>query len=295
VQAGQVTDTGGGSVPAGVIGTFSVNVAAASTPPTAALTVAAPTAGATTQTFTVRYTDNVAVKVSTLDNSDVLVTGPNGFSQLATFVSVDVASDGTPRTATYRINAPGGNWDATDNGTYSVALQAGQVTDTSGTPAAAATLGTFAANVLTPVVTTVSAPSVTTSGGKTYTFTVTYTDNLGINVSTLDSKDIRVTGPNGFSQLATFVSVSPTGNGTPRTVTYRLNAPGGSWDAGDNGTYTIAVQSGQVKDTGGGSVTAGTIGTFSVNISSGTLSAGTLQTSLNANLVDLAFANGSVT
>ena len=29
--------------------------------------------------------------------------------------------------------------------------------------------------------------------------------------------NVRVTGPNGFDQLATLVGASPSGNGTPRT------------------------------------------------------------------------------
>ncbi|WP_197047602.1 hypothetical protein, partial [Planktothrix serta] len=68
--------------------------------------------------------DNQAVKVSSLDSQDVRVTGPNGFEQLANFVSVDTNSDGTPRTATYRINAPGGSWDSNEAGNYSVAAEA---------------------------------------------------------------------------------------------------------------------------------------------------------------------------
>ena len=49
------------------------------------------------------------MRIATLDNADILVTGPNGFRQAASFLRVDVASDGTPRTATYQITAPGGD------------------------------------------------------------------------------------------------------------------------------------------------------------------------------------------
>ena len=49
--------------------------------------------------------------LSTLDNSDLLVTGP-GFSQPqpASYVSSTTASNGSPRTATYSVNAPAGGW-----------------------------------------------------------------------------------------------------------------------------------------------------------------------------------------
>ena len=106
--------------------------------------------GTSTHTFTVTYSDNEAIDVSDLNGSDIRVTGPNGYSQYATFLSVDVNSDGTPRTATYRITAAGGTWDYADNGTYTVSLLAGQVSDNSGNFAPAAALGTFSVNVAQP-------------------------------------------------------------------------------------------------------------------------------------------------
>ncbi len=105
-----------------------------------------------------------------------------------------------------------------------------------------------------------------TSGGTTHSFTVAFSDNQALDVSSLDGGDIRVTGPGGFSQLATFVSVTPA-SGTSRTATYRISAPGGAWDSADNGVYTVALQASQVRDAAGNPVAAKTLGTFSVNIS----------------------------
>ena len=59
--------------------------------------------------------------------SNILVIGPNIYSQLAGFVSVDNSSNGTPRTASYRVTAPTGTWGAADNGTYSIVLRGNQV------------------------------------------------------------------------------------------------------------------------------------------------------------------------
>ncbi|MBX7105463.1 MAG: hypothetical protein K1X57_15365 [Gemmataceae bacterium] len=85
----------------------------------------------TTETFlTVTYHDDLAIDVSSIDSNDVLVTGPGGFSQLAQLISIDSLSDGTPRTANYRLAAPGGTWDHTDDGEYLITLQAGSITDT---------------------------------------------------------------------------------------------------------------------------------------------------------------------
>lgn len=109
----------------------------------------------------------------------------------------------------------------------------------------------------------------TTAGANTpYTFTVTYTDNLGVNVSSLDSSDIQVSGPNGLSQLATFVGVNTNSNGTPRTATYQLNAPGGSWDSNEAGTYNLSLRSNQVSDPSGNFATSGSLGSFQVNVTS---------------------------
>src|SRR5262249_10336729 len=136
--------------------------------------------------FQVRYTDNVGVLVSSLADGNARVTGPNGFNQLATFVSVDDTSDGTPRTATYRITSPGPNWVSGDNGTYTVSLVAGQVSDVDGNTAGAAKVGTFSVAVDTIAPTASGTFSdVTTGFAATYDFQITYSDNVAIDVSTL--------------------------------------------------------------------------------------------------------------
>jgi glucose/arabinose dehydrogenase len=111
-----------------------------------------------------------------------------------------------------------------------------------------------------------NASNLNISSGNTYTFGITYSDNTAINVATLDSQDVRVTGPNNFSQLATLVSVDTNSNGSPRTATYRINAPGGTWNTEDNGGYTFALQANQVSDTRGNFATAATLGNIQVNI-----------------------------
>ena len=98
-------------------------------------------------------------------------------------------------------------------------------------------------------------------------FTVAYTDaTSGLNASTFDGSDVTVIGPNGYSANASFVSVNTGGNGSPRTVTYRIPAPGGMWNLADNGTYTVSQNANQVKDVAGNSRAAGTIGTFNASI-----------------------------
>lgn len=142
-----------------------------STPPTAALVadnVILP--GASTFSFSVMYHDAVAVKASTLDSSDITVTGPNGFSQPAVLMSLDGTLDDEQRVATYAITPPGGTWDATDNGTYSVRLNAGEVTDTVGNAAPAGVIGTFQVAIPFPEISVFSgtdADAVELSSGQT--------------------------------------------------------------------------------------------------------------------------------
>jgi hypothetical protein len=111
-----------------------------------------------------------------------------------------------------------------------------------------------------------SAASLSAAGGSGYEFTVIYSDNNAINVASLDSGDVQVTGPNGYSQLATLVSVNDPSNGTPRIATYRIVAPGGTWDSADSGTYSVSVQSNQVSDGEGNFVGATSLGNFLANI-----------------------------
>jgi len=84
------------------------------------------------------------------------------------------------------------------------------------------------------------------------TITVTYTDRNGVDVSTINTGDIRVVGPNGYDRTATFVSVNNNSNGTPRIATYTVPPPsGGAWDSAANGSYTIKLQADEVRDVDG--------------------------------------------
>jgi hypothetical protein len=107
--------------------------------------------------------------------------------------------------------------------------------------------------------------TVSTGGDNRYTFTVTYTDEKALNPASFDSSDIRVTGPNAFSQLATLLSVSGE-DPTTRTVTYQFTPPGGTWNSADNGTYTVALRASQVTDASGNAAAATTLGTVTVAI-----------------------------
>jgi glucose/arabinose dehydrogenase len=114
--------------------------------------------------------------------------------------------------------------------------------------------------------TTASTPNLTNDGVRDYTFSVTYNNSAGINVASLDSNDIRVTGPNGFSQLATLVSIDNSTNGSPRTATYKINPPSTGWNTTNNGLYSVALESNQVSDISGNFGNPGIVSSFLVSI-----------------------------
>jgi Ca2+-binding RTX toxin-like protein len=123
----------------------------------------------------------------------------------------------------------------------------------------------FRADTSAPSARLVAADVTSGAAPGTYTFSVTYTDDAAISFTRLGDGDVRVTGPNGFSQLATFVSMDRTENGLSRTATYRITAPGGFFDGADNGRYTVWQQANQVLDTNGNPAPAKAIGSFNVN------------------------------
>ena len=120
---------------------------------------------------------------------------------------------------------------------------------------------------------TASAASLNLNGAQvgtsTYSFTVNYIDSNGLKASSLGGGNLLVTGPNGFSQFAAYVSsAAPTtdSNGYQHySATYIITAPNGAWAKGEDGTYTITMQANQVYDSFSSSVPDGTIGTFSAD------------------------------
>jgi uncharacterized delta-60 repeat protein len=265
--ANQVRDTANNFVAAGTLGTFAVTLGGVAGAPTATLQpVGAVTAGSVSHTFTITYADaDGAVDVSTIGPADVTVVRAGGTQLSVTAALPDVNANGTPRSVTYTVQGPGGSWNAADNGTYTIALAANQVADADGVFAAAGSLGTFTVNLGgggAPA--TASVADVNARGASSYEFTVTFNGGSALDPATLGDDDLLVSGPGGFGAFAQLVAVN--GN----AATYRFLPPGGTWNARDAGAYTVALQSGAVRDTAGGPIGSGTIGTFNVAIAGAT-------------------------
>ncbi|HAA48796.1 MAG TPA: hypothetical protein DCE43_03705, partial [Planctomycetaceae bacterium] len=109
---------------------------------------------------------------------------------------------------------------------------------------------------------------VTTKDITSHDMTIDYADNVAIDVSSIDDSDIIVRRQDGAgtSIAATRVSVTPDGNGTDRTVVYRIVPPGGSWDSGENGDWEIVLLGGRVLDTAGNASPEQILGDFNVTL-----------------------------
>lgn len=94
----------------------------------------------------------------------------------------------------------------------------------------------------------------------------TINDPQGVNVLSLGN-DLRLTGPNGVDIILSYITpVPPPGNGTSVMVEYAITAPGGAWDATDNGDYQISVLANEITDTIGTAIVPGQIATFTINV-----------------------------
>jgi hypothetical protein len=102
-----------------------------------------------------------------------------------------------------------------------------------------------------------------TDGSTTYQFSVNLSDNVALNTVALGP--LVVTGPAG-TQNAAFIGEF--GSGVSAVATYQITFPSGITAAFD-GTYTVGVPAGSVKDAAGNDLTTGqtapvSIGTFSL-------------------------------
>ncbi len=107
---------------------------------------------------------------------------------------------------------------------------------------------------------------VTLAGSYSNEFTVSFTDDIGLDATQISSAELVVRGPNAITLPTTFVSHSPNSNATNVVSHFSFRAPGGSWDFEDNGVYAIWLGGNQVADTAGNFVDESMIGTFRVNV-----------------------------
>jgi len=152
IEVSSTQDPPNDFAPAGFLTTFYVDLAPNLAPTVtgnSASGVGAGEAGDTSYSFTVEYSDDSGIDVSTIGIADVTITGPGGALTVTSAVG-DTGAQLTPKTATYTVTPPGGDWDITDNGVYTISINASEVGDDDGTQlfvAADPSLTTFNVNV----------------------------------------------------------------------------------------------------------------------------------------------------
>jgi hypothetical protein len=142
INPGAVSDAFGNSVVSGSLGAVAVDVSEGPAAAVSASDVFLP--GGATQSIDVNYTDSSGLDASSFSTGDINVTRASDNLALAV-TSANITKqtgDGTV-TVTYVVAAPDGSWDATDNGTYNIALNPSQVIDVQGTPAEGGPIGSF--------------------------------------------------------------------------------------------------------------------------------------------------------
>ncbi|MDB5295899.1 MAG: enzyme repeat protein, partial [Phycisphaerales bacterium] len=227
-------------------------------------------AGGADVRVTVTYAGDRDISVNTVGRSDIVVTRrATGEDLPLTFVSVAPTSDASPVVGTYLFAAPGGTWDAADNGGYDVVLGPTKVFDVAFTPVDPAS-ATFNVNVTgdgsddggdggddaprdkkVPKVALTAPPDLREGTGGAAAFEVRYTDDRAIDVSTIGTDDLTVAGPDGQSLTISAVATDVRDDGKTVVATYTALPPGGAWDVADNGTWLVVVLPRSVTDTAG--------------------------------------------
>ena len=85
-----------------------------------------------------------------------------------------------------------------------------------------------------------------------------------IDDTTIEDGDITITAPNGTTEL-TVTNVSVDATGASPVATFTFTPPGGTWNAADDGEYTVEINANAVTD-GANPIPAGEIGTFTVDM-----------------------------
>ena len=110
------------------------------------------------------------------------------------------------------------------------------------------------------------APAVLAEQSTPYRFRVNWRDDETVDFSSIDNGDLKAIGPDGSVRKAYIVGADATDDSPNFVMNFKIAAPGGAWDAADNGTWTIRVLSNHVADTDGNAMRGRILATFEVNI-----------------------------
>ncbi|WP_227657486.1 DUF4347 domain-containing protein [Candidatus Magnetaquicoccus inordinatus] len=255
ITLSQVSDSGSSN------NTFAPNVAATvNLNSMADLITLAITNGSRAGSTTYRPGDQISI-TATFDQAVKVVGTPTltlaigSNNQTANYVS---GSDTSVLLFNYLVQAGDSDGDGVDVLANGLALGSGvTIRDATGTidnaTVTSALLHNSSAKVdgVLPTAATPVIADIRNLSGSSCTFTVAYSDSgSGIDATSIAIGNVRVTGPTTSTLTVSNATYSS------GTATYTVAAPGGSWDSGDVGTYTIDLQGSSVKDLVGNAMAA---------------------------------------
>ena len=123
-----------------------------------------------------------------------------------------------------------------------------------------------------PPVALLAANNITNLQYSVQFFQITFSDDTAVLGSSLTTNCVRVTGPNGFNQIATLYpySIVPpyqllsTANAIKLAANFYVTNASLPWNGTNNGVYSVAIEPNTVSDTNGNFMPAVSIGTFTV-------------------------------
>jgi hypothetical protein len=214
------------------------------------------TAGTNDWTVSVRFSANplTAINPATLvADGTVYASGPRGYYELGHLTTLIHNAD-LSYTASYRIVAPWGSWDWTDNGTYTVSVGDGRVADIDGNMIPGSNLGQSTITSTAPSATMVLPTHPTRTG---WDIAVDFTDDVMVDLSSINTATVRLQGPDGSSIPLSLTSVTFQFPNVAHAI-FHLTAPGGI----DNGNYQVWVNDGGMQDTAGNPVAGNMLASF---------------------------------
>ncbi len=216
----------------------------------------------------VRYQSDAAVDLSTIGNGDIRVTAsanpggapPFSYEQPGTLWMQPIPQQDGSVLAVYRVGANGGAWDYSDNAWYRIRMNPNEVRDTSGSYAPEKIIGQNFLWFTNPKAEITQA----VVGGSGWQVTVLYSDDNGIDESSLASGNIEVR-KGAFTAIGTFNYKLAVAGGIKAYYTLKIAQVSASWL--NNGSYDVWMRSAQVFDTAGYSLPAFKLGTYSYSTS----------------------------
>lgn len=97
------------------------------------------------------------------------------------------------------------------------------------------------------------------------TFIIRFTSTSLMDLTSIRTGTLRVTGPGGYSQIATLIA-GPTGvsSRTAANATFQITAPEGGWQPPFTGEFTISIEPDVLADARGNISATGPIGTVTI-------------------------------